>query len=103
MLIYIPISLAEHGVVVEYFKDIPGLEVDKLTSSPKYPNAPDEVQKIQVFETPQDIGNQYGARLRTYFMVRWSLRQSMRNKTIERFPRPQWKFNIAKLQVLDDF
>ncbi|CAB4023040.1 Neurogenic locus notch 1 [Paramuricea clavata] len=59
---------AEHGVVVEYFTDIPGLEVAKLTSNPKYPKAPDEVQKLQTFETPQDKGDHYGARLRTYFM-----------------------------------
>ena len=63
-------SLGEHGLVVEYFKEIPGLEVAKLTSNKKYPNTPDEVQKIQVFETQQNRGDQYGARLRTYFMVR---------------------------------
>ena len=55
---------------MEYFRDIPGLEVKKLTSSPKYPKTPDEVQKIQVFESSQDRGDHYGARLRTYFLVR---------------------------------
>ena len=68
-----PYFLAEHGIVVEYFRDIPGVEVEKLTSNPKYPKTPDEVQKIQVFETPQERGNHYGARLRTYFMVRLQL------------------------------
>jgi hypothetical protein len=63
-------SLAEHGIVVEYFTEIPGLEVAKLTSNPKYPKTPDEVQKLQTFETPQGKGDHYGARLRTYFMVR---------------------------------
>ncbi|XP_028410745.1 uncharacterized protein LOC114533429 [Dendronephthya gigantea] len=59
---------AERGIVVEYFNNIRGLEVEKLTSSPKYPKSPDEVQKVQIFETQQDIGNYYGARLRTYFV-----------------------------------
>ena len=54
---------------MEYFNNIRGLEVDKLTSNSKYPNKPDEIMKMPTFETKKDYREFYGARLQTYFLV----------------------------------
>ena len=60
---------AEHGVVVEYFNGIRGLEVGKLTGNSKYPSKPDEIMKMPTFETKKDYGDFYGAKLQSYFLV----------------------------------
>jgi hypothetical protein len=50
----------------QVYRDIPGAEVDKLTSSPKFPNHPDETTYVPRFEAPSNYADAYGQRIFGY-------------------------------------
>jgi hypothetical protein len=47
----------------EVFNNIPGVLVSDLTSSPKYPNAPDGSEIIGGFEAPMNVASDFGQRI----------------------------------------
>src|SRR5262245_39315347 len=50
-------------VMIQYYNNIPGTAVSALTSSPKFPNSPDQVVFASVPEIPVDAANEYGTRI----------------------------------------
>ncbi len=52
------------GVLRQWWTGIPRDEVDALTSHPRYPGAPDDMDILPEFEAPQNWENNYGQRLR---------------------------------------
>jgi hypothetical protein len=59
-----------HGATSEVWLNIGGgVLVSDLTSNPRYPGAPDEVNIVPDFELPSDAADNYGARLRAWLDV----------------------------------
>lgn len=54
---------------MEVYKNIPGNTLSSLTSNPKYPSKPDVTSKIKKMKTPRNVGDQYGLRLTTFYVV----------------------------------
>lgn len=50
----------------QWFNIGTGVEVIELTSNPNYPDSPDEESYLTSFETPYDIGDDFGARIIGY-------------------------------------
>ncbi len=59
--------LADQGFYREVYFNIAGSAVTDLTGAAKFPDAPDEEQIVNsIFETPTNIAENYGQRLRAY-------------------------------------
>ncbi len=54
------------SISAEGFSNIPGAQVANLTASAAYPNNPDVTASLTVFEYGNNLGNNYGARVRGY-------------------------------------
>ena len=54
---------------MEVYKNIPGTTLSSLTTNPKYPSKPDVTTKVKKLKTPQNMGDLYGVRLTTFFVV----------------------------------
>jgi uncharacterized delta-60 repeat protein len=52
----------------EVYTNVPGMFVADLTNSAKFPGSPDVVDKISIFETPMNFGDNYGQRLSGYLL-----------------------------------
>jgi hypothetical protein len=63
-------NILENGVTVQMWFNIPGTDLNGLTKNPRYPGKPDLSSKLLGFETQENVGDNYGVRLTTYFMVR---------------------------------
>jgi hypothetical protein len=50
----------------EVYRGIGGGGVDDLRNNPAFPDRPAETARIRAFESPQDIGDDYGQRIRGY-------------------------------------
>lgn len=50
----------------EYWDSIGTVNVDALTSDPRFPNNPTRTQLLDKYEAPQDIADNYGARISGY-------------------------------------
>lgn len=58
------------GLWRDYWTNLAGSTVANLTSSPRYPNQPNGVQKVaDAFEGPEDWAENFGARYRGYFVA----------------------------------
>lgn len=49
--------------------NIPGPHLNTLITNPRYPGKPDVSRKMPGLETEENIDDNYGVRLTTYFMV----------------------------------
>ncbi len=56
------------GLLFEAFTNIGGTPVANLTGNAKFPNSPDDVQFLDSFDTPNGYGENYGARVRGWFV-----------------------------------
>ncbi len=54
------------GLRREVYLDVPGYQLPELTSHAKFPNLPDIRDAVLAFETPFEIGDNYGQRLSGY-------------------------------------
>jgi uncharacterized protein YjiK len=54
------------SISAEGFSNIPGAQVADLLSSPTYPNNPDVTASLTTFEYGNNLGDNYGARVRGY-------------------------------------
>ena len=60
----------EEGLIREVFTDIvKSGDIKDLYHNSKYPIKPDKVSKIQDFDTPENDGENYGQRVRGYFIA----------------------------------
>jgi hypothetical protein len=61
------VCLAQQGYYREVYYNIEGTDIANLTTACKYPDQPDEEQIVHSgFDTPANIGEFYGQRLRAY-------------------------------------
>ena len=63
------ITLGEpRGLLCEYYENISGKTVGALRSAPQFPGLPDRTVQVKHFELSENIGNQYGVRVRGYLV-----------------------------------
>ena len=55
---------------MERWNGIGGNELSRLITNPRFPRRPNKARKIARLVSPVNKGNNYGLKLRTYFMVR---------------------------------
>lgn len=60
---------AQSGLIREVYLNVFGGTVSALTNSANFPGAPDIVDTIPDFETPSDIGDNYGQRVHGYINI----------------------------------
>ena len=54
---------------MERWNGIGGVEISRLITNSRYPRRPNKARKIPRLVSPVNKGNNYGLRLRTYFVV----------------------------------
>lgn len=54
---------------MERWNRIGGVELSRLITNPRYPGKASKAFKIRNLVSPRNKGNNYGLRLRTYFVV----------------------------------
>ena len=57
---------AEGSILMEQYENIPGISLNDLFNSPKYPNSPDAVSTLTSFEIPINVLDNYGVRVRGF-------------------------------------
>jgi hypothetical protein len=55
--------------MMERWNGIGGVELSRLFTNPRFPRRPNQARKISRLVSPVNKGNNYGLRLKTYFMV----------------------------------
>lgn len=60
---------AKNGVVYEIWENIGGNDLAKLKTDPRFPNNPDRMEVLPNFQSAQGVGDNYAARLSTYYRV----------------------------------
>ena len=58
------------GIIFEIWDNIGGNRLGRLRKDPRYPNNPSKTETLTAFDTPVNRGNNYGARVITYYQVR---------------------------------
>ncbi len=66
VIIHAPLSNFAGSILAEVYEEISGSWVTNLTSSDKYPEAPDRRYQLDAFELPQNSGDYYGTLIRGY-------------------------------------
>ena len=61
---------ATNGVNYEIWENIDGFFVENLKSDPRFPDEPDRKEVLDIFASPERVGDRYGARLTAYYRVR---------------------------------
>jgi hypothetical protein len=64
----VTLDVTSHGVLLERWFGIAGSEVALLLGDPGYPDVPDETLFLSTFEAPQNVANDFGARLRAFLV-----------------------------------
>ncbi|MEL7264713.1 MAG: Ig-like domain-containing protein, partial [Planctomycetota bacterium] len=62
----IVIDVTQSGALLETFLGISGSTIDDLRNAASYPDAPSRIELVTDFESPTNIADQYGARMRAY-------------------------------------
>ena len=57
------------GLNFEIWDGITGSKVDDLRNNPNFPNNPSMTKNLTTFDTPYNRGDNYGARVTTYYIV----------------------------------
>jgi hypothetical protein len=60
------LCVATGKALYERWDNISGTAVSDLTNSPKFLQVPDVTMELNILEAPQDVGNQYGCRIRGF-------------------------------------
>lgn len=60
---------AKRGVNFDIWENIPGNDLKLLFKDKRYPDNPDKTQALPSFSTPQNRGDNYGARVTGYYQV----------------------------------
>jgi hypothetical protein len=63
----VPVGNSE-GLLCEYYENIPGKTVNGLRSADAFPSRPSRTVQVTHFELSENIGNQYGIRVRGYLL-----------------------------------
>jgi hypothetical protein len=63
------ILVAQPGVTMEVWKNIPGNNIYQLKQNPRFPDKPDTSVVIRNMATPVNKMDNYGLRLTAYFKV----------------------------------
>ena len=53
----------------EIWKNVGGSRLSNLQAESRFPNKPDEVTMLKVFDAPKDRGDSYGSRISGFFRV----------------------------------
>ncbi len=56
------------GLLCEYFENIPSKQLSALRASSSFPSKPDRVVQVGAFELSDNVGNQYGVRIRGFLV-----------------------------------
>lgn len=67
--IVVAIPLNTGAITREFFTNFSGAGLSNLTAAPFFPNAPSSVTLPGLFEAPQNIGGNYGTRMRGYVVA----------------------------------
>jgi hypothetical protein len=60
----------ERGLNFEVWENIPGNDLKMLFNDPRYPDNPDNTQTLPSLSTPENRGDNYGARVTGYYQVK---------------------------------
>ena len=73
-LIYIPLTssnyLLEKGGTMDIWRNIGGTALAPLQTDSRYPQKPSASNKVLGLVSPVNVGNNYGLRLKTFYVVR---------------------------------
>ena len=73
-LIYIPLTSSnyplEKGGTMDIWRNIGGTALAPLLTDPRYPQKPSASNKVLGLVSPVNVGNNYGLRLTTFYVVR---------------------------------
>ncbi len=61
-----PPTTSQLGVIREFYANIPGTAVSDLTGSANFPGSPTSTSVLTEFNAPNDVGENYGQRIRGY-------------------------------------
>ena len=61
----------------ETWGNIPGNDLKILFQDPRYPDTPDNTEILSSFSTPQNRGDNYGARVTGYYQVQGEMGMSV--------------------------
>ena len=64
----IDIEISPNGVLMERFTNISGSGIPDLTNSPAYPTHPSVAEIVDKFESPSNVGSNYGLRMQAYLI-----------------------------------
>ena len=67
--ILLSVLVAESGVVMEIWNNIPGSNIMDLKQDKRFPNKPDSASVVPTMATKVNIGDNYGLRLTAYYKV----------------------------------
>lgn len=56
------------GVIIELWQGIDGYLIEELLEDPRFPDMPTKVFYSPIFQQPRNWGNNYGSRIRGYFV-----------------------------------
>jgi hypothetical protein len=59
----------EKGAIMEIWRNIAGNDLATLLADPRYPAKPYSSEKIPGLVSPANIGDNYGLRFKTYYVV----------------------------------
>ena len=62
-------TAAQPGATFDVWENIRGTRLAALRSDSRFPNNPEKAQTLTRFDTPLNRGNNYGARVNTYYQV----------------------------------
>ena len=57
---------------METWNNIPGVELSRLMSDPRFPLKPDSSKKLESLVSPMNIGDNYGLKLTSFYVVSWT-------------------------------
>ena len=89
-LIFIPLIYfnypLEKGGTMDIWRNIGGTALAPLLTNPRYPQRPSASNKVLKLVSPVNVGNNYGLRLTTFYLVRYvELNTLKRNFLYRRF------------------
>ena len=70
---------AKNGVVYELWQSIGTAVISTLKEDPRFPINPDKVEVLPNFESAKNFADHYGARLKTYYRVRFFENNTSKN------------------------
>ena len=69
LIVFFCFSEAQPGLNRQLWKNVPGEKLSNLQADSRFPDKPDETSKLDVFDGPKDVADNYGTRIYGYFRV----------------------------------